>query len=92
VRRTGPRGDGLRELLIACREYRLPGCPKPGPWAAPRGRRDELLEALKAGGPVEVGAADLMLGLMHAGMDYRSYAHTVGPIGTRCSGLTSTTG
>jgi hypothetical protein len=66
------RSDGLRELLIADREYRLPGCPEPGPWF---GRtRDELLEELKSGGPVEVGSADLMCALMHAGMDYRRFA------------------
>ena len=63
---------GLRELLIADREYRLPGNSKPGPWF---GRvRDGLLEELKAGGPVVVGAADLMCALMHAEMDYRRYA------------------
>lgn len=67
------RGDGLREVLIADREYRLPGCPKPGPWF---GRvRDELLEELKAGGPVVVGAADLMRALMHAGLDARRFAY-----------------
>jgi hypothetical protein len=66
------RSDGLRELLIADREYRLPGCPEPGPWF---GRtRDELLEELKAGGPVEVGSATLMCALMHAGTDYRRFA------------------
>ena len=42
--------SGMRELLIADREYRLPGCPPPPPWSAPRGWRDELLKALKAGG------------------------------------------
>jgi hypothetical protein len=70
--RRQARSDGLRELLIVCREHRLPGCPKPGPWVG-RGR-DELLEALKAGGPVEVGSADLMLALMHGGQDYRRFA------------------
>jgi hypothetical protein len=72
-RRTSNR-SGLRELLIADREYRLPGCPRPGPWAARRGGRDELLEELKAGGPVVVGAADLMCAPMHAGMDCRRHA------------------
>jgi hypothetical protein len=63
---------GLRELLIADREYRLPGNSKPGPWF---GRvRDELLEELKSGGPVVVGAATLMCALMHAGLDCRRYA------------------
>jgi hypothetical protein len=65
---------GLRELLIADREYQLPGCPKPRPWAAPRGGRDELLDALKTGGPVDVGSATLMSALMHAGLDHRRYA------------------
>lgn len=63
---------GLRELLIADREYRLPGCPKPGRWF---GRvRDELLEELKAGGPVVVGSATLMRALSHAGLDHRRFA------------------
>jgi hypothetical protein len=62
----------LRALLIADREYRLPGCPKPGRWFG--SVRDELLEELKAGGPVEVGSATLMCALMHAGLDYRSFA------------------
>jgi hypothetical protein len=66
------RRDGLRELLIAHREYRLPGSPPPGPWF---GRtRDDLLEELKSGGPVVVGAATLMCALMDAGMDYRRFA------------------
>jgi hypothetical protein len=50
------------------------GCPKPGPWVAPRDGGDELLEVPKAGGPVEVASADLMRALMHAGQDYRRYA------------------
>jgi len=62
--------SGLRELLIADREHRLPGSPPPGPWAA----RDRLLAELKAGGPVVVGAADLMCALMHAELDYRRFA------------------
>jgi hypothetical protein len=66
--------SGLRELLIADREYRLQGCPKPGPWAAPRGGRDQLLDELKAGRPVEVDSSTLMVALMHARMDYRAYA------------------
>jgi hypothetical protein len=74
VGRHAGNTSGLRALLIADREYRLPGCPKPGPWAAPRGVRDELLEELKAGGRVEVGAATVMSALMHAGMDYRRVA------------------
>jgi hypothetical protein len=66
------RSDGLRGLLITDREYRLLGCPTPGPWF---GRvRDELLEELKAGAPVEVGAATVMSALMHAGLDYRRFA------------------
>jgi hypothetical protein len=72
--RQKSKTSGVRALLIADREYRLPGCPKPGPWAAPRGGRDELLEELKAGGPVVVDAATPMSALMHAGQDYRRYA------------------
>jgi hypothetical protein len=75
AQRERGRSDGLRELLIADREYRLTGCPKPGPWAAPRGGRDELLEALKAGGPVVVGSSTLMAALLHAGLDARRYAY-----------------
>jgi hypothetical protein len=72
-RRVGST-SGFRELLQADRENRLRRCPKP-PWAASRGaRRDGLLEELKAGGPVVVGAADLMCALMHAGMDCRRFA------------------
>lgn len=33
-----------------------------------------LLEALKAGSPVEVGSADLMIAMMHGGQDYRRFA------------------
>lgn len=71
-RRPSKQSNGLRELLIADREYRLPGCPKPGQWFG--SVRDELLEELKAGGPVVVGAATLMSALMHAGQDYRRFA------------------
>jgi hypothetical protein len=64
--------SGLRALLIADREYRLPGSPGPGPWF---GRvRDELLEELKSGGPVVVGSATLMCAMLHAGLDCRRYA------------------
>jgi hypothetical protein len=72
VGRRAGNTSGLRELLIADREYRLPGCPQPGPWF---GRvRDELLEDLKTGGRVEVGSPTLMSALLHAGQDYRRYA------------------
>lgn len=53
--RRASNTSGLRELLIADRERRLPGCPPPARWdvAVREGRvRDELLEELKAGGPV----------------------------------------
>jgi hypothetical protein len=72
VGRRASTSDGLRELLIADREHRLPGSPGPGPWF---GRvRDELLEELKSGGPVVVGSATLMCAMQHAGLDYRRYA------------------
>jgi len=32
-----------------------------------------LLEALKAGSPVEVGSADLMIAMMHGEPDYRLF-------------------
>jgi hypothetical protein len=65
--------SGLRQLLIADREYRLPGCSKPGPWAAPRGGRDELLDALKSGRAVVVSSSVLMSALLHAGMPCDDY-------------------
>lgn len=64
---------GMREPPIADREYRLPGCPPPGPWAAPRGDRDELLDALKAGQPVIVSSTMLMRVMLHAGMPCDEY-------------------
>jgi hypothetical protein len=63
----------MRELLIADREYRLPGCPPPGPWAAPRGGRDELLEALRSGQAVVVSSSVLMRALFHAGLPCDEY-------------------
>jgi len=65
---------GLRELLIADREYRLPGCLNPPPWSAPRGWRDEVLEELKAGQPVVVSSSVLMCALLHAGLPSDDYA------------------
>jgi hypothetical protein len=65
---------GLRELLIADREYRLPGCLNPPPWSAPRGWRDELLEALRAGQPVVVSSSVVMCALLHAGLPGDEYA------------------
>ena len=65
--------SGMRELLTADREYRLPECPPPGPWAAPRGDRDELLDALKAGQPVIVSSTMLMRVMLHAGMPCDEY-------------------
>jgi hypothetical protein len=64
---------GLRELLIADREYRLPGCLNPPPWSAPRGWPDELLGALKADQPVVVSSAVLMRALLHAGKPCADY-------------------
>lgn len=75
MKRTKAGGDSLRELLIACREHRLAGCPKPGPWV--RCVRDELLDELKVGGPVEIGSAELLVAMMHAGLPetaWRRYA------------------
>lgn len=61
--------SGLRQLLIADRQYALPGWPPPGRWF---GRtRDELLDELKAGGPVVVGS---MCALLHARLDHRRFA------------------
>jgi hypothetical protein len=60
-------------LLIADREYRLPGCPKPGPWFG--SGRDELLEELIADGPVVVTSAALLKALLHAGQDARRYGY-----------------
>jgi len=65
--------SGMRELLIADREYRLPGCPPPPPWSAPRGWRDELLKALKAGQPVVVDSSVLIRALLHAGLPCDDY-------------------
>lgn len=73
--RRQQNNTGLRELLIADREYRLPGCLNPPPWSAPRGWRDGLLEALKSGEPVVVSSAVLMRALLHAGLPSDDYAY-----------------
>jgi hypothetical protein len=67
VRRVS-QSDGLRELLIAYREHRLPQSTSPPPWSAPRGWPDELLDALKAGEAVVVSSSMLMLAFMAAGL------------------------
>lgn len=69
------RSSGLRQLLIAEREYRLPGSPKPPPWSAPAGWRDELLTALKAGESVVVPSSLLLKAHIHAGLPDRQYAY-----------------
>jgi hypothetical protein len=63
---------GLRDLLIADREHRLPGSPPPGPWSG--GAHAELLAALKAGVPVVVSSAILLRAHLHAGIPHRQYA------------------
>jgi hypothetical protein len=76
-RRPSRESNGLRELLIADRQAGVDSWNRrdaPG-WPADRPpMRDRLLEELKAGGPVEVGAADLMCALHRAGLDYRRFA------------------
>jgi hypothetical protein len=67
------RSDGLRELLIAYREHKLPKSTPPPPWSAPRGRRDELLDALKAGAAVEVVSPTLLSAMMAAGLPEAAY-------------------
>jgi hypothetical protein len=62
------RSDGLRELLIAYKEHRLPKSTPAPPWSAPRGWADPTLDALKAGEPVEIGAATLLCAMMAAGL------------------------
>jgi hypothetical protein len=67
VRRVS-RSDGLRELLIAYREHRLPQSTPPPRWSAPRGWPDELLDDLKAGNAVVVSSTTLMSAFMAAGL------------------------
>jgi hypothetical protein len=62
------RSDGLRELLIADREYRLPKSTPPPPWSAPRGRPDPLLDDLKSGKAVVLVSATLLSAFMAAGL------------------------
>lgn len=66
------RRAGLRDLLIAEREHRLPGSPPPGPWVS---TRDELLTQLRAGEPALVSSAVLMKAHLHAGLPHRQYAY-----------------
>jgi hypothetical protein len=54
------RNDGLRELLIAYREYRLPKSPPPPKWSAPAGWPDDFLDALRAGEALTVSASTLL--------------------------------
>jgi hypothetical protein len=68
------RTDGLRELLIAAREYRLPKSPPPPKWSAPAGWPDERLDALKAGEAVRVGSSELLGAFIDADMPRSSYA------------------
>jgi hypothetical protein len=67
VRRVS-QSDGLRELLIAYREYRLPQSTSPPRWSAPRGWPDELLDKLKAGEPVVLVSATLLSAFIAAGL------------------------
>ena len=67
--------SGLRELLIAFREHRLPKSTPPPPWSAPRGRPDELLDELKSGNAVEVSSSMLLSAMIAAGLDCRRYAY-----------------
>jgi hypothetical protein len=67
------RSDGLRDLLIAHAEYRLPKSTSPPPWSAPRGRPDELLDGLRAGRPVVLVSATLLSAMMAAGLPESAY-------------------
>jgi hypothetical protein len=67
------RGDGLRELLIAHAEYRLPKSTSPPRWSAPAGRPDALLEGLKAGKPVVLVSATLLSAMIDAGLPESAY-------------------
>jgi hypothetical protein len=60
------RNDGVRQLLIDYREHAVPKSTPPPRWSAPRGRRDELLDDLKAGRSVVVGSATLLCAMMAA--------------------------
>jgi hypothetical protein len=67
--------DGLRALVIAYREHRLPKSTPPPPWSAPRGWPDELLDELKSGNAVEVSSSMLLSAMIAAGLDCRRYAY-----------------
>ena len=72
-RRVNASRSGLRELLIAYREYRLPKSPPPPSWSAVRGEPDALLFDLKSGQPVVLSAATLLSAYAAAGMPARDY-------------------
>jgi hypothetical protein len=59
--------------LIDYREYALPKSTPPPPWSAPRGRREELLDDLRAGRPVVVGSATLLCAMMAAELPEATY-------------------
>ena len=67
------RSDGLRELLIAYRGYRLPKSTSPPRWSASAGRPDEMLERLKAGKPVVLVSATLLSAMIDAGLPEAAY-------------------
>jgi hypothetical protein len=71
--RNTSRNDGLRELLIAYREHRLPRSTPPPPWSAPRGWSDGFLDALKAGEAVVVGSAELLCAFIAAELPRATY-------------------
>lgn len=67
------RNDGVRELLIAYREYRLPKSTPPPRWSAPMGRPDPLLDGLKAGKAVPLDSSVLVSAYMAAGLPEAAY-------------------
>src|ERR1700736_3844917 len=67
------RSSGLRELLIAYREHRVPKSTTPPPWSAPRGWPDPFLDALKAGDAVEVSSTMMMSAMIADGLSHSSY-------------------
>ena len=72
-RRINATRSGLRELLIAYREHRLPKSPPPPPWSAVRGEPDELLFDLKSGESVVLSSATLLSAYIAAGFPVRDY-------------------
>ncbi|OHV03887.1 hypothetical protein [Mycobacterium talmoniae] len=61
------RADGLRQLLLSDRQHDLKR------W--PTGQPDPFAEALCAGAPVAVSAAQLMRALMHAGLPHEQFCY-----------------